>query len=212
MAKLFMCISYKFSLFVILGFISSISPLHAIEISVQELISDSELRGQELSGELSIELLDSNYFSIGNSNILDVQKSLGKARIFRFEQTIGEDLFCYKTKESNIAVMFGSGAMGGWSTITSFRIGYFSKDILNKCSYLSPEVLNIKKHSKIKLGMSYTSFLDVFNTEAVSFRNDSEIEYNYYCKECNSKSSGIKAKFDEKNNLVYILIYCFFSD
>jgi hypothetical protein len=136
---------------------------------------------QRTSGEIApshCEILD---LAIGTHTLQDVVNKLGKADIFRgkFGGT-EEAMVCYvadKT-ENGASIVFSSGALGGWHTITGFIVAPYNliPCYANECKeFQSKEHVGTK--SGITLGIEKKKFIQIVGNPTHS---DSDmIAYHY---------------------------------
>ncbi len=110
----------------------------------------SFLYAKEQLTESDITLLD---FQIGKSKLNEIQEKLGSAKkIPRPEHQA--DKICYvSTDPDSSIIVFGSGSMGGWSTLTEFEVYSNKKEYKNASYCLQTSKIPTDLQTKSGLGL-----------------------------------------------------------
>jgi hypothetical protein len=117
------------------------------------------------SGELDSTYLTILGFTIGKSSIEDVRKTLGQAPEKQEEN--GPRQLCYVSKNpvDQTRVVFISGAMGGWETLTGFQvIGQEAWDDSLGCLQTEKISRSIRVGDNLFLGVSTTDLMKRLGT------------------------------------------------
>jgi hypothetical protein len=122
-------------------------------------------------------------FAIGHASLKDVQAKLGSARIERVSREEESDVaICYVSPADGTALVFYSGAMGGWKDITWFALWSGKAGFANasRCTSSAQVSQDLTTPSGLRLGLTQRQLGQIAGTPTkVSF---SSAKYDYLCR------------------------------
>ena len=153
---------------------------------------------------------------IGTTTLDEVVNIFGQSEVYRpSKKNYSPSLLCYKSEDDDTSVIFQSGPLGGWKTVTAIWIGKI--DLIDEKRCVKSRLVSREKMvvNGLSLGLGIDAVRKIVGKS--TFSNPSFLAYRYEGKTTlkNGKildvSSGFEFEFSQ-NRLSWFRVYKQLSD
>ena len=167
----------------LLVLLSTTQALDAKNVDQRLPISDNRhFRGIPVTGKLPGEFQKLGVFQLGTHKLSEVVASYGAGKIFRTGGEGSSKAVCYRTTTDAraIAVIFESGALGGWETLTAISVAPLIavRDGERRCACTEKLPSSLAGIGQLLLGKSPAEIHAAVGVNP-SFESKNAVEYNF---------------------------------